>query len=321
MDVLRGYSRTSLPKFGEFFLQHLDLFSSEMIDERKLEYENHAKSRGLPTGEEKLKDLKKEELWSDEKDQKLKDDEKLIKSLTLTKSKFVLKADMDSIQEQIEKTTKGLADLAYEKDQLLGYTVETYAVKKINEFFIYKTAFKDESLEKPLFSKEEFEEIHESGIGQLIANYNQVSLDFNEKNMKRIALSSFFLNSYYLCKDNPSIFFGKPIVDLTFNQNELFSLGRYFKSIISELKHEPDAETMADPDKLIELFNVSKNSEKIKQKMDESSATTVVGATQEDMKRMGLTSGAPDGAISLAKAAAEKGGHLNMEDLIKLHGE
>ena len=77
---------------------------------------------------------------------------------------------------------------------------------------------------------------------------------------------------------------------------------------------------MEDPEKLIELFNVSKNSEKIKQKMSDSDATTIVGATQEDLERMGITSPKQDGAVSLSKAAAEHGGSLNMEQLMKLHG-
>ncbi len=97
-------------------------------------------------------------------------------------------------------------------------------------------------------------------------------------------------------------------------------MGRYFKNILSDLKHDPDPEIMDDPDKLIEMFNVSKNSEKIKEKMSDSDATTVVGATQEDLERMGITSPHEDGAVSLSKAAAEKGGSLEMEDLMKLHG-
>ena len=321
MDILRGYTKSNIKKFGTFYLKHLDLWSAEEIDERKIEYEDHAKSRGLPTEEEKIKEIEKDDLWGKEKENEIKNLHFQISNLKITKTKFVLKADIENIQEQINEAEKELIRLASERQDLVGYTVETFATKKINEFFIYTTSFKDPELKDPFFDKEEFDELHETDINSLVANYNVVSDLFNETNLKRMALCGFFLNSFYLCKDNPLILYGKPIINLTFNQNELFSLGRYFKGILSELKHEPDPEVMDDPDKLIELFNVGKSSEKIKEKMSESSATTVVGATQEDMKRMGLTSGQPDGAISLAKAAAEKGGYLDMEDLIKLHGE
>lgn len=321
MDILRGYTKTKLKKFGTYYVKHLDAWCAEEIDERKKAYEDHAKSKGLPTSEENLKEAEENDLWGKEKNQKLEDLRFQVSNLKITKSKFILQADIENIQSQINEAEKELVSLTVEKNEVIGYTVETYATKKINEYFIFTTSFKDPKLEELLFEKDVFDEIQETEINFLVKNYNDISESFEEHNVKRMALSGFFLNSFYLCKDNPFIFFGKSVVDLTFNQSEIFSYGRYFKGILQDLKHEPDEETMADPDKLIELFNVSKNSEKIKQKMDESSATTVVGATQEDMKRMGLTSGAPDGAISLAKAAAEKGGHLDMEDLIKLHGE
>ena len=55
MDILRGYTKTAIDGFGEFYVKHLDLISAEEIDERKLQHEEHAKSRGLPTEEDKIK--------------------------------------------------------------------------------------------------------------------------------------------------------------------------------------------------------------------------------------------------------------------------
>ena len=54
--------------------------------------------------------------------------------------------------------------------------------------------------------------------------------------------------------------------------------------------------------------------------MCDNDATTVVGATKEDMQRMGITAGPQDTGISLSKEAAKRGGSLNMEELINLHG-
>ena len=50
----------------------------------------------------------------------------------------------------------------------------------------------------------------------------------------------------------------------------------------------------------------------------EGSATSLVGATKEDLKRLGLDN--PAETINMAKKAAEKGGKLSMDDLMKLHG-
>ena len=134
-------------------------------------------------------------------------------------------------------------------------------------------------------------------------------------------MSSFFLNNFYLCEDNPQIYYGKPVVELTYNQSELFSYGRYFKYILSEMKNKPHPDVMDDPDKLIELYNVGKNADKIKESMENADASTVVGATNEDLERMGLKAPTdePQQGISLAAEAAKKGGKLSMEDLMKLH--
>ena len=49
-----------------------------------------------------------------------------------------------------------------------------------------------------------------------------------------------------------------------------------------------------------------------------ASHLTCVGATQEDLKRLGLDN--PAETVSLAKKAAEKGGKLTMDDMMKIHG-
>ena len=45
MDVLRGYSKTGVSRFGEFYIKHLDLYSAEEIDERNL---SNQKGRSEP---------------------------------------------------------------------------------------------------------------------------------------------------------------------------------------------------------------------------------------------------------------------------------
>lgn len=87
------------------------------------------------------------------------------------------------------------------------------------------------------------------------------------------------------------------------------------------MKNKPHPDVMDDPDKLIELYNVGKSADKIKESMENADASTVVGATNEDLERMGLKAPTdePQQGISLAAEAAKKGGKLSMEDLMKLH--
>ena len=77
-----------------------------------------------------------------------------------------------------------------------------------------------------------------------------------------------------------------------------------------------------DPEKIVEWFSSTKSAretlEKSKNAGQDGSATSLVGATKDDLKRLGLDN--PDETVNLAKKAAEKGGRLNMEDMMKLHG-
>ena len=83
-----------------------------------------------------LEQLKQEESWTDEEERKINDLEKMISNLQITKSKTLLKAQIDQVQQQIKDTEKEVQALKLEKASLIGYTSDVYASKKINEFLI-----------------------------------------------------------------------------------------------------------------------------------------------------------------------------------------
>jgi hypothetical protein len=206
----------------------------------------------------------------------------------------------------------------------MGFTAESFANKKINEFYIYNTIHKDPELTTLFFEEDEFEYINFENFSKLIAAYNKNTNHYNSLNLKRVALSTFFLNYFYLCDDNPQIFFGKPVMNLTYHQVELFGYARHFKHMMSEAKSKPPDEYYDDPDKLIEYVETGKNAEsmieKAKSGSRENAATSIVGATKQDLERMGLSAGNHDvGDVNLSKVASQKEGSLDMEDLIKIH--
>ena len=88
-------------------------------------------------------------------------------------------------------------------------------------------------------------------------------------------------------------FFGKPVIGLTYYQVELFGYAKHFKHLMSELKSKPPEEYYDDPDKLIDFVEAGKNAEKMLEKSSknakEHEAMSVVGATAQDLERMGLT--------------------------------
>ena len=327
LDLIKGYS-TSIKtnSFGKFYVKHLDMTSSTEIDTAYQECYEKAKKQGLPTEEEQVAYLNKEKLWTKEEESGLQNQQSLLEGLKLSKSKVFLQAQIDYFKEEIKKEEEKLNKMLSTKAEYMGFTAEAYANKKINEFYIYITVYKDEDFKERFFSKEEFEFINFEKFSELVVSYNTITKYFNATNLKRVALSTFFLNYFYLCDDNPQIFFGKPVIDLTYHQVELFGYARHFKHMLSEMKAQPPSDYYDDPDKLIEFIEAGKNAQKMIENAEKNEkshgAMSVVGAPPEDLRRMGLTPGGgyeDVSGTSLSKEAAKKDGSLDMEDLMKIH--
>jgi len=324
-EIIKGYSKKNIEGIGTLFFKHINNQDSADIDIYNQQFADKAKSMGLPTAKEQEEYLIKEGLWEESKNKRIIELDKFISNLKTTKSKLFLKSQIDQLNSEIDKNEAELKALQYEKKDLIGYTVEEYTAKKINEYYMYVSLFKDEKLKERFFTEIDYEELDNKEIIILINNYNQVNDKFNDNNLKKISLTSYFGNIFHLSNDDPFTFYGKPLVELSFYQIELFSYGRYFKTIISNAKTKPPQYLMKDPEGLIEWFEGSKNAEEVlnkntKMTQKDNIATSIVGATHDDLKRLGLKTEEKSTDIDLAKEAAKKGGKLDMQDLIKLHG-
>lgn len=321
-EIIRGCSHFESDIYGDIVIKHLTGYDTELLDIKKEKYRKKAEKRGLPTEEQRLKDLTEEGLWGKKKDLAIEASRDFISKMTDTRAKMALKSEIRRVTEQIEKEEKKLYGLEEEKKDLVGMTCESYSNKKVNDYYVFISLFKDREFKEPLFSEKEFDEVSEKDLMALIIHFNKVTKKFSQINLKRIAISHFFLNNFYLCKDNPFTFYGRPVVDLTYNQADLFSFGRYFKHVLSEMKGPVTEEMMDNPEKLIEQHNIEQNKDSVLKDGEKSgTASTVVGATKEDLEALGVsTTDNSQDTIDLNKAVAEKGGSMSMDELIKLHG-
>ena len=174
---------------------------------------------------------------------------------------------------------------------------------------------------KRMFKENEFDDLEESQVSEIFSIYSQNNEKLQGENLKRISLSDFFTNIFYLSDDNIFNFYGKPIIHLTFYQAELFSYGKYFKSIIQNSEDKIPDHIVEDPEKLIEWAESSKNVKEILEKSSsegEGGASSIVGATKEDLAKAGIDQS--QDVIDLDQKAKEQGGRLSMEDMMKLHG-
>jgi hypothetical protein len=324
-DVLRGHTVIKNRHLGEneFYIKHLNLFDNIQTDKNYNEALEKAKKKNLPTERDQKKYLEEEGLWTKENEREVAELGPYISNLKVTKSKLFLLSQVKPIKKDIEEAERKLESLILERSELMGFTAERYAHKKSNEMYIQYAVYKDKEFKELALDDEKFNHLSDEQLSELTTDYNKATLYVTLDNLKRISLSPFFGNYFYLCDDNPQIFYGKPVINLTFFQAELFAYGRYFKSLAQDSKASPPDDISNDPDKLIEFYEMRKNADEVMQKIDEkagdkSGATSLVGATKEDLKAIGVNSAGPQ-TVNLSKLAKEKGGTLSMDDFVDLH--
>ena len=319
-EILRGYTLVENKDFGKIKIKHFNNFDSAELDIKNRYFYEKARDQGLPTREQKIEYLLKEDIWDEKKNKEILNLKTMIAGLKNSKSKVFLQAHIDDINRQLEENQLKLAHLEIQKEELIGFCAENYAQRRINEHYMQKAILKDNG--EFLLSNEDFEDLQQDQLMGLISTYNKNTRKFESPNLKKISLSGFFTNLFYLCENNAYTFFGKPLVELTFYQVELFGYARYYKSLMESSENKVPDEVRQDPEKIVEWFESSKSAREVMDKSQtagkEGSATSLVGATKQDLKRLGLDN--PNETISLAKKAAEKGGSLTMEDMMKIHG-
>ncbi len=314
-DICQGYTVISC-NLGKFYFKHINVSDQVLLDESKDQYIEEAKSRGIPTVEEALINLKEEGYWTEKDETAIKQEEVFLLKITEQKKNTYLKSQIDTLNKQINDSLTKLNELKNKRSSYLGNTCENYAEQRVTEEFLKFTLFKDADLKNLYFTDDEFDELSSDDLSLLIGFYNKTLTEFADSRIQRLVLEDFF--TYYMpyCED-PIHFYGKPIINLTYNQLRLILYARYFKNILSTNDKIPE-NYRKDPDKLIDYVNAN---EKAKEKMQQkdNQATSIVGATKEDYKYINMDKGSAK-SVSLSEEAKKKGGSLDMKDLMKLMG-
>jgi len=318
-EIVEGYSLTRSELFGDLKIKHINNYDSAKTDIKNNYYFEKAVSQGLPKREEKVEYLIKEKLWDPEKDKEADRLKEMLKGMNRTKSKLFLQAQIDAIKKDIIDNEIKLSNILAEKESVIGFTAEEYANRRINEYYMHISILDEEG--KQLFGENEFDELEQDQVNDIMQVYEKNNRKFKAEILKKISLADFFTNIFYLCEDNVFNFYGKPVIDLTFYQIEIYSYGRYFKSIIQNSEEKIPDHIVEDPDKLIEWAESSKNVKEVLEKTSgdaESGASSIMGATKQDLAKAGIDEN--QDVIDLSQKAQEKGGRLTMEDMMKLHG-
>lgn len=315
-DVVRGYSAAIIEE-ELVYIKHLTPHDQVELEEVEDKYFNIAKKRGVPTEEDMLSFLIEEGEWKEEDDQFINKKSVFIDSLKKARDKMVLKSVIDKQSELIKEEELILNEKKAHRESLIGNTCEKYAKDRMNDFYMIKSFYKDKDLNEVLFSEEVYDELEDYDIKKYIFNYNQIFEGFTEENIQYTILEDFY-NPYLSFAEDSMQFYGKPFCALTYNQIRLIVYTRVFKNIFDSNENIPD-NIRKDPAKLLEFGSSSKEErDKAKDKLSQGAAGTLVGAKDEDYEYLGIEK--PKGGVSLHEEAKKKGGTLNMEDLMKLHG-
>ena len=317
-DIKNGFSEIKVLE-NLFYLKHLSLEDQVDIDQIYDHYFDEAKSRGVPTNDETLKRLIEEKQWSTRQESLIKQEEDFIDNLNKQKKSLYLKSEIQRINTDIESGQKRLYDLKNTKAAFFNRTAESYAEERVNDFYILKCLYKDKDLSKSAFEEDQFDNIDSETLTCIIKQYSEVYKNINDNTIQHLILQDFF-NLYMPFAENPTEFFGKSVCELTYNQVKLLIYARFFKNVFQQNDKMPQ-DIKNDPDKIIDYVNANENAKKVIENKNnkENQATSIVGATSEDLEYVGLKAKGQK-TLSLADEAKKKGGSLSMEDMMKIFG-
>jgi len=310
-EIVLGFS--AFDYAGEpIFIKHFsELDNGDLESERSKNF-NNGKEKGLQDREEKMAFLIKEGYWSREKEDEITKIKKEISDYEMLLKNLVIKRQVITTKDKIRNLNKKLGDIAQEKAEVFGLCLEDFVEKKMNELTIYNSFYKNKILTEKLFSEEEFDRLPEIEMSKLVGLLNVFYINFAHSEIKKICACPFFISIFGLCEDDAFNFFGKRICDLSILQINLFSQGRYFKSLMQSRNEQglPPSDVMEDPDKMIEWYDQMSNVPKA-----QSDGLSYFGANKAELQEM-----AGGKAIDVQDFAKKKNNSMNTKDFIEMHG-
>ena len=313
VDIAHGFSVLHEEE-NLIYVKHFSLGDQVELDSFYQEVFDKAAAQGLPTEQDRLDFLREEGLWTADKEDSIATKKAYIKGLEGSLGKLVIKAQQDSIRKSLEQARGALEELLQEREELLLGTCEKYASNKLNNFVLYKSLFKESDCVTPYFSAAEFDELGSMELVKWLKLYAAATHELTLDNIKDLAVSGSFSNYFNICADNASAFFPKQIYEWTFFQVNLINYGKVFKNILENIKDIPE-HIKDDPDALMEYATQESKRAEYQQNSDGKDAYSVVGASREDMDKMGVK---PKGGVDLHKYASQRGDSLTMKDFIDM---
>lgn len=283
VDICRGYSVGRTAE-RTFYVRHLGHTEHVDFDLTQARYEEEAVAAGAQTEADRLAYLYAKGQWSPAKEREIETQRNYILSLEAGRSTIGVPSILRAHEEQTVQERKKLGDMRLERAKAIGMTVELYAQRRVEDYYIVHNLFTDSALRDPFISQDTFEDLEDEQVDILHRAYQQAIEPCSDANLRRLAVQDFFVSYYTLCSDNPYYLFGRPICELTYYQVKLANVARYMKGVIDNTdlnKLAPDRRS--DPDALEQAYIMQKN-----QSAMQAEGRSPVGMTSRDLQETGM---------------------------------
>jgi len=314
-EIFEGRSIVN-SSFGKVYLRHFDQLESRKIIAQRPFFIEEAKNKGIQDEEEALARLIEDKMWSKEEEDFIQKKLKFIESLKAGTVKIKIPSKREVHKKMIRMEEDKLQSKVKERASLLGLTSKIFADQKINKMFLDSIVFINEEMTKPAMEDLDYTEVDKE------LEITKIQKDFFDKfsdgNISKAALCPFF-GPYLTCTEDVLGLYGKPMKDLTTFQLRLIAYGRSFLSIFKNAKKEIPPYIAKDPELLMEFHEAEKNNApQRKTKASEGSGgTTYFGANEKDIESLAEDD---EKAVKLSDEINKKGGQLNMQQMMELHG-
>jgi hypothetical protein len=318
-DIAFGYSRVLDEDGNPVFVKHLKELEKEYsYHQYKISIET-AERKGLANEKDTIQLLIDQKVWSEREEKRIEELKDELSGLESTHDKLIIKKQKDSINKDILKAQTELLNLQRTRVQHLGLTAEGFASKKQTEDTVLMALFKDRELKNLLYSKEEFDLLTDMEVNKLSELYfNAIFKRFMSDNLKKVAISPFFMSLFNVCNDSVYNFYGKSVLHLTHLQIAVFTMAKYYKQLMSNSKVAPDT-YQNSPEDLIEWYESQNSLRQVgsgKQGGD-GGGRSVIGANKEELKSLESEG---EEVIDVSKAIEESGGKMDFDEILKMHG-
>ena len=311
-DIVVGFCEVDI-EGKTLFVKHLSALDQVNLEVLEEQFFTKAKNRGLPTEQEALDRLEEEEMWAKEDEAEIERQKQYLKGVEDTRKQLYLKTELEINEKQLKEARDKLGELLFAKANLVGQTCEKYSRSRVNDHYILKSFFKDRDLTVVYYTDEEISELPLKELQVITQLYNLHVGLFTDQHIQDLTLQDFYAPYFPFC-DNVMNFFNKPLFQLSSNQVKIIVFTRMFKNIFENYPKIPES-IRKDSTKIIDYVNAQDKAKDVMSNLDKDGAPTVMGATKEDYEYLGYQVN-PKGK-SLTDMLKEKGGKMNMQDLIE----